>query len=188
LISPQPRRRHASLTLLCSRVATSLASLAGGPVEPATQQRTLSRLSHCLRGSRCSHALSPLRHFCMGPTMSALSSPPSRRKRDRFRRRGIRSELLHPRANPTPHISTSPGASNADPTPPRAPSFAATQPLTSRHQRRQYQSRRRRYWSQPWVTLRPRGVIKVGRGVFVVRARRILEWEQYRVIGDCSSL
>jgi hypothetical protein len=32
---------------------------------------------------------------------------------------------LHLRANPAPHISTSPGASNADPTPPRAPPFAA---------------------------------------------------------------
>jgi hypothetical protein len=158
--------------------------------------RWACRASHPAANSHASVSLSPwvplfaraqpLRHFRVGPTMSALSSPPPRRKRDWFRRRGIRSELLHPRANPAPHISTSPGASNVDPTPPRAPPFTATQPLASRHQRRQYQSRRRCYWSQPRVTLRPRGVIKVGRGVFAVRARRIVEWEQYRVISDCS--
>lgn len=35
------------------------------------------------------------------------------------------------------------------------------------------------------MTLQPWSVIEVGRNVFVVRARRIVAWKQYWVIGDC---
>jgi hypothetical protein len=36
------------------------------------------------------------------------------------------------------------------------------------------------------VTLQPRGVIEVGRGVFTFRASRIVVRDRYRVIGNCS--
>jgi hypothetical protein len=48
---------------------------------------------------------------------------PPRREHDRVRRRGNRNGLLQPCANPAPHISTSPGASNAD-RDPLVPSFS----------------------------------------------------------------